>query len=383
MTELVSKTPSSRLLARSAMAAALVAVAIAGGGFLSRAHTAHQNAQWSQAQAVPTVSLAKLQAEQDSSVELPGTAQPFQKAQIFARVSGYLHGWQADIGTRVKAGQTLAVIDAPDLDQQLVQARGDLEMARANAALADLTAKRWTALEKSGAVSQQVIDEKAGDSAAKLAAVHAAQGRLRSIEALAAYKRIASPFAGTVTARKTDIGALINAGANGQELFEVSDLSRLRIYVQVPQTLASGLKVGDQADFSLPESPGKSGRATIAAISHALDAASRTMLIQLQAANADGAIGAGAYCQIRFHRPAQSGTLRIPATALITTNAGSRVAVVGAGNRVTFKSVMLGHDYGTAVDVTSGLTPGDQVIDNPPETLRGGDPVQISRAGAA
>lgn len=383
MTELVSKTPSPRILARTAMAAALVAAIIAGGGFLSRASTAHHNAQWSQAQAVPTVSLAKLQTEQDSSVELPGTAQPFQRAQIFARVSGYLHGWQADIGTRVQAGQTLAVIDAPDLDQQLVQARGDLEMAKANASLADLTAKRWTALEKSGAVSQQVIDEKSGDSAAKRAAVHAAEGRLRGIEALAAYKRIASPFAGTVTARKTDIGALINSGSSGQELFEVSDLSRLRIYVQVPQTLASGLKVGDQADFSLPETPGKSYHATIAAVSHALDAASRTMLIQLQAPNADGAIGAGAYCQVRFHRPAQLGTLRIPATALITTNAGSKVAVVGAGNAVTLKSVGLGHDYGTSVDVTSGLAPSDQVIDNPPETLRNGDHVQISRAGAA
>jgi RND family efflux transporter MFP subunit len=281
-----------------------------------------------QAQSIPSVTLAKIHTGQGGTIELPGTVQPFQKAQIYARVSGYLTSWQADIGTPVRAGQTLAMVDTPDLDQQLAQARGDLEMARANAKLADLTAGRWKALQTTGAVSQQVIDEKAGDSAAKRAAVDAALGKLRSIEALAAYKRIASPFDGVVTARKTDIGALINAGSSGQELFEVSDLRRLRIYVQVPQTLASKLTVGQDTAFTLPEAPGQVLHARIAAISHALDTGTRTMLVQLQADNPGLAIGAGSYCQVAFHVSATGPGLRLPATALVMGDGGAQVAVL-------------------------------------------------------
>lgn len=383
MTTLQAKTPSCRFLVTTGIAAAAIATVVAGAGFVSRASIAHGNARWSQAQSVPTVTLAKLQPEQDSSIELPGTVQPFQKAQIYARVSGYLHGWNADIGTPVRSGQTLATIDTPDLDQQLAQAKGDLEVARANAKLADLTAQRWTALQKTGAVSQQVIDEKLGASAADRAVVDASLAKLRGIEALVAYKRIASPFTGVVTARKTDIGALINAGSTGQELFEVADLTKLRIYVQVPQTLASKLKTGEVVDFTLPEAPGQTQQATITAISHALDFTTRTMLIQLQAPNPGGAIGAGAYCKVVFQATGTGSATKIPATALVSTDAGSEVAVLGAGNVVTIKNVKLGRDYGNAVDVVAGLAPGDRVIDSPPETLRDGDRVQLAKGAGA
>lgn len=379
MTTLQARTPNIRLLRLLGLGGALLALAVAGAGFVSRAHQAHGNAQWAQAQSVPTVSLARLQTGQAGSIDLPGTVQPFQKAQIFARVSGYLTSWQADIGTPVRAGQTLAVVDTPDLDQQLAQAKGDLEMARANAKLADLTAGRWKALQTSGAVSQQVIDEKAGDSSAKRAAVDAALGKLRSIEALAAYKRIASPFNGVVTARKTDIGALINAGGTGQELFEVSDLSRLRIYVQVPQTLASKLGVGQATDFTVPEAPGKTLHAHIAAISHAFDPNTRTMLVQLQADNPGLAIGAGSYCQVSFKMAATGSGLRVPATALVVGSNGSQLALVGADGRVVLRKVTLGRDYGDAVEVLSGLSPQDRVIDTPPETLRSGDHVTVAK----
>lgn len=383
MTTLHAKTPSRRFLLTSAIGTAAVAATIAIAGFASRAGIAHQNSQWAQTQAVPTVTLATLQSPQDSSIALPGTVQPFQKAQIYARVSGYLKSWKVDIGTPVKIGETLATVDTPDLDQQLAQARADLEVARANARLADLTAQRWKALQKTGAVSQQIIDEKAGTSAADRAVVDAALARLRGIEALVAYKRIASPFDGVVTARKTDIGALINAGASGQELFEVADLSRLRIYVQVPQTLAAKLKIGESVDVTLPETPGQTGHATIAAISHALDVGTRTMLVQLRAPNPGGAIGAGAYCTIVFHAPGTGNATRIPATALVATDSGSQVAVLGAGNVVRLKSVTLGHDDGNAVDVLAGLAPGDRVIDSPPETLRNGDHVQLGKGAGA
>ena len=378
------KTPSRRFLLTAAGSGLALAAIIGAVGTISRVHSASVNAHWSSAQSIPTVTLARTQAEQDSGVTLPGTIQPFQKAQIFARVNGYLKSWSADIGTPIRAGQTLAVIDAPDLDQQLAQAQGDLATARANARLADLTARRWVDLQPTGAVAQQVIDEKAGDQDAKRAVVAALLAKLRGIEALAAYKRIASPFDGIVTARKTDIGALINAGSSGQELFEVSDLKRLRIYVQVPQTLAARLVVGQTAQFTLPEAPGQSFKANVAAISHALDPATRTMLIQLQAANPAGSIGAGSYCQVRFDLPQDGGQgLRVPATALIITNAGARVAVLGAGNKVVMKNVTLGRDYGDAVDVTAGLASGDRIIDTPPESLRGGDTVKLAAATKA
>jgi len=377
MSSLSAKTPSRHFLLMAGAAGLALAAIVGTSGFVSRAHSASQNALWASAQSVPTVALAKVQPESASDVALPGTVQPFNKAQIFARVSGYLKSWTADIGTQVKAGQTLAEIDAPDLDQQLAQAKGDLATARANARLADLTAQRWAALKQTGAVSQQVIDEKAGDRDAKLAVVEAAQAKLRGIEAIAAYKRISSPFDGIVTARKTDIGALINAGSTGQELFEVSDLRRLRIYVQVPQALAAKLVAGQDADFTLPESPGQPFKATVAAISHALDPATRTMLVQLQAANPGTAIGAGSYCQVSFHMPSAGNALRVPATALVVTNAGSKLAILGVDNKVSLRSVKLGRDYGDAVDVVAGLAPGDRVIDAPPETLRAGDTVRL------
>jgi RND family efflux transporter MFP subunit len=380
MTELQAKTPSRRFLLITGACAAAITTVVVGTGLVSRAQGSKENAQWSQSQAIPTVTLARMQPDQPSSIELPGTVQPFEKAQIYARVNGYLRSWNADIGTQVRAGQTLATVDTPDLDQQLAQAKGDLEVARANAKLADLTAQRWTALQTTGAVSQQIIDEKVGTSDANHALVDASLARLRGIEALVAYKRIASPFTGIVTARKTDIGALINAGATGQELFEVSDLTRLRIYVQVPQTLAAKLKDGDSVDFTLPENPNQTQHATIAAISHALDFDTRTMLVQLQALNSGSAIGAGAYCKTVFNAPGTGSATRIPSTALIVTNAGSQVAVLGAGDIVSVKSIKLGRDYGNEVDVVAGLTPGDRVINSPPETLRNGDHVQLGKA---
>src|SRR5579859_5703155 len=277
MSSLSAKTPSRHFLLMAGAAGLALAAIVGTSGFVSRAHSASQNALWASAQSVPTVALAKVQPESASDVALPGTVQPFNKAQIFARVSGYLKSWTADIGTQVKAGQTLAEIDAPDLDQQLAQAKGDLATARANARLADLTAQRWAALKQTGAVSQQVIDEKAGDRDAKLAVVEAAQAKLRGIEAIAAYKRISSPFDGIVTARKTDIGALINAGSTGQELFEVSDLRRLRLYVQAPQALSARLAVGQAASFQVPQLPGRIFPAKVVAISHMLEQGSRTM----------------------------------------------------------------------------------------------------------
>jgi RND family efflux transporter MFP subunit len=372
------KIPNIRRLKLLGGAAIVLALVVGAGGLIARAHNVHSTAQWAGAQAVPTVALAKLDPEGASQLSLPGAVQAFQTAQIYARVSGYLKTWQQDIGAQVKAGQVLASIDAPELDQQLEQAKADLATARANQQLAALTAKRWSALLSSEAVSQQAVDEKVGDEAAKTAVVAASQANVRRLEALEAYKRVAAPFDGIVTARKTDVGALINAGSTGQELFEVADLHRLRLYVQAPQALSAKLTPGQAATFSVPQFPGRTFPATVVAASHMMDANSRTMQVELQADNPGGLLAAGSYCQVSFQVAGTGGALRVPATALIVTPGGDQVAVLGAGSRAVLKPVKLGRDFGDSVEIAAGLQPADRVIDSPPETLRNGDPVQLA-----
>lgn len=374
------KTPDPRRLRRVALAATAAVALVVAGGLVIRAHNARGAARWSDQHATPTVALARVQASTGGVVQLPGAVQPFRTAQIYARVSGYLKDWRRDIGAPVRSGEILAVIDAPDLDQQLAQARGDLATAEANSRLAVLTAARWTALLGHQAVSQQSADEKTGDAQAKAAVVAAAQANVRRLEALAAYKQIRAPFAGLVTARKTDIGALINAGSGGQELFEVADLHRLRIYVQVPQALSAQLAVGQVATFEAPQFPGRTFQATVTAVSHLLEAGSRTMQVELQADNPDGMLAAGSYCQVSFTAPGQPGAVKVPATALISEADGYRLAVAGADGRVQMRTVKVGRDLGDAVEVTAGLQPSDRVIDSPPETLRAGDAVRLAPA---
>ena len=372
-----------RLLAAGAIAAVVAAI-ILGSGLMARAQQANELATWTEDQAVPSVALAKLDFDAASgTLTLPGTVQPINKAAIYARVSGYLKDWQQDIGAKVKAGQVLATIDTPDLDQQLAQAQADLATADANLQLADLTAKRWRALVASQSVAQQAADEKTGDAAAKKAIRDAAAANLKRIEALESFKSLTAPFDGVVTARKTDIGALINAGGGtGQELFEVSDLSRVRLYVDVPQAFAAELKPGQKAHFDLPQYPGRSFEAVLVTTSDAIQPGQGSMLVQLQADNADGALQAGAYAEVHFDLPGDAKLVRLPATALAPTDQGVAVALLGADGKVAFKPIQLGRDFGDTVEVASGLSPTDRVIDNPPETLANGDTVRLADAPA-
>jgi len=353
---------------------------VAAGGITARFAADRERAAWTEAQAVPTVSLAKLAPDRGPVLlTLPGTIQPINKATIYARVPGYLKEWRQDIGAEVEAGQVLAVIDTPDLDQQVAQARADLATAQANERLASLTADRWQAMAGSDAVAQQAIDEKAGDAQAKKAALAAMQANLARLEALESFKTITAPFAGIVTARNTDIGSLINSGSNaGQELFEVSDLRRVRLYVQVPQSFSAGLHPGVKADFDLPQYPGRFFTAEVVASSHALDSSSRSMLVELRADNSDGALSAGAYCQVHLPLDAHPGTVRIPATALISSDRGAQVALIGADSKIQIRAVQLGRDLGDWIEVLAGLAPEDKVVDNPPETLQPGDAVQLA-----
>jgi RND family efflux transporter MFP subunit len=378
------KTPRPRLLLLILAAGLVGAGAVAANGIIGRAHSAQAVAQWTNQQAIPTVALAKLmRGDATRSLTLPGTIQAYNTAPIYARVSGYVKSWQNDIGAHVKAGELLASIDTPDLDQQFAQAKADLATATANAQLAAVTAGRWNSLVKSQWVSQQSADDKAGAAAATKATMESATANAARLQAMESFKNIVAPFDGVVTARKTDIGALIDAGSGGQELFEVSDLHKVRIYVQVPQAFSAETRPGLTATFDMPQYPGREFTATVVTTSNALDANSRSMLVELQTDNVDGTLFAGAYCQVHFQLPSDPGMVRVPATALVPVNQGVQVAVLGQDNKMQLKPVQLGRDFGDSVEVTAGLLPSDRVIDSPPETLQTGDAVQLATAAAS
>jgi RND family efflux transporter MFP subunit len=372
-------TPSRRLLLLIGAVAVVTAGTVAASGILSRADTNRQLAQWTNQHAVPTVQLAKLDQSSAAQVlTLPGNIQPFNKAELYARVSGYLGSWQHDIGAHVKAGDVLASIDTPDLDQQFSQAQADLATASANAQLAAVTAQRWSTLVKSQWVSQQDSDNKAGAAAATKATMDSSAANLKRLAAMESFKNITAPFDGVVTARTTDVGALINAGTTGSALFEVSDLHRVRIYVQVPQAFSGQLHPGLKATLEMPQYPGQPFDAVLVSMSHAMNPTSHSMLVQLQADNLDGKFFAGAYCQVHFQLPSDPNVMRVPATALVPGNQGMEVAVLGADNKVQMKPVEIGRDFGDSAEVVAGLSNADRIIDSPPETVQSGDQVRLA-----
>jgi RND family efflux transporter MFP subunit len=376
------KPPNTRRLLLVGTIALAAAGALAANGLISRARSNQDLVQWANAQAVPTVALAQVaRGDAGQSLILPGNIQPYNKAAIYARVNGYLKSWNKDIGAHVKAGDVLATIDTPDLDQQLAQAKATLASAKANYDIADVTASRYGSLVKKQAVSLQLADQYAADAAAKKAVMDATEANVRQLEAMESFKQIVAPFDGIVTARNTDVGALINAGSTaGQELFEVSDLSRVRIYVQVPQAYSADVAAGTKATFEMPQYPGRKFDATLVTTSNAMNATSRSMLAQLQADNTDGKLLSDTYCKVNFQVPNDPNLVRIPATALIPVNRGAQVAILGDGNKISLKPVQLGRDFGDSVEVTAGLAPQDRVIDSPPETLQNGDVVQLAAA---
>jgi RND family efflux transporter MFP subunit len=370
-------------LKTTAVIGAGLVVVIVAGGLFSRVR-AHQSVKaWTEDQAVPTVSIINpSRVSGDQTLILPGNVQAFYDAQIHARVSGYLKRWYDDIGAQVKAGQILADIDTPELDQQLAQAKASLTIAQANRNLAQTTAQRWSSLVGDDAVSKQESDEKSGDLAAKAALVKGAEAEVRRLEALEGFKRITAPFDGVVTGRTTDIGALVAAGApNDPGLFRVADVHRLRIYVKAPQAYAADFHPGQTAALTAPEHPGQSFVATLASTNGAVSDQSGTMLVELQIDNASGALRPGDFVQVRFNLAASAGVVRLPASAVMFRRKGMAVATLGPGDHVVMKYITIASDLGTAVEVASGLDPRDRIIDNPPDSLSDGEAVRV--AGAA
>lgn len=362
------------------VAIGLVLIAVVSLGIVLRKSDSRRLKTWTYAQAVQTVRVTRLvNRTADTTLELPGRIEAYARAPIYARVSGYLRSWSADIGTHVEAGQPLAVIEIPDLDQELAQAKAALASARANADLARKTAQRWQSLVGSGLVSRQDTDQKTSDLAAKVAEMNAAAANVGRIEAMKRYARIVAPFDGIVTARNTDVGQLIDAGANGQghELFVVSDVRRLRVYVQVPQSDAPSIVAGAMATLTVPGYPGRLFAATVEASAGAINASSGSTLVQLVMDNPGERMLPGSFAMVRFHLAANRAGLLVPADALIFDERGLRVATVDTDNRVIFRAVSIAHDYGNSVQIASGLVTGDRVIDSPPDSLSDGDRVQV------
>jgi RND family efflux transporter MFP subunit len=375
------KAPSRRSLITVATAAVLLASAVVGYGFMTRAQSKQEVVQWTNTQAIPAVALAQLiPGGTHQTLTLPGNIQPFNRAAIFARVNGYVKSWDHDIGSSVKAGQVLATIDAPDLDQQLGQAKATLASVRANHQIASLTANRNNILLGKQIVAQQLADQTTADEKAKEAVVDANEANVRQLEAMQSFKTLAAPFDGVVTARNVEIGMLINSGGSGQPLFEVSDLHRVRIYVQVPQSFSAGLTPGMKATFEMPQYPGVQFDATVSHTSKSINANSHSMQVELQADNAAGKFFGGSYCNVHFEIPTDANLVKVPSTALITGNQGTQIATLDSNNKVVLKSVKLGRDLGDSVEVIAGLTPSDRIINSPPETLVTGDTVRVAGA---
>ena len=375
------RPPSKRSLVTAATGAALLACVVIAYGFLERAQSKQEVVQWTEAQAVPTVALIQpVPGSSHQTLTLPGNIQPFNKAAIYARVNGYVESWDHDIGSSVKAGQVLATIDAPDLDQQLGQAKATLASVEANEQIATLTANRNNILLQKQIVAQQLADQTTADAKAKQAVVDANEANVRQLEAMQSFKTLAAPFDGIVTARNVELGMLITSGGSGQPLFEVSDLHRVRIYVHVPQSFSAGLAPGLKATFEMPQYPGVRFDATLSHISRAMNPASHSMQVELQADNAAGKFFAGSYCNVQFEIPADANLVRIPSTVLVTGNHGTQVATLDSHDKVVLKPVQLGRDFGDRVEVIAGLSPSDRIINNPPETLSAGDTVHVAAA---
>jgi RND family efflux transporter MFP subunit len=333
--------------------------------------------QQTNALAAPAVLVAKPQLGQPSQeVVLPGNIQAYVDSGIFARTSGYLRKWYFDIGARVKQGQLLAVIESPEVDQQLSQAKADLATAQANAGYAKTQATRYQDLLKSNAVSKQDTDNFVTQAASTNTQVNAAVANVQRLEQLVGFEKIYAPFDGTITARNVDTGTLIDAGAT-KELFHLSQENVLRVYVNVPQVYSAACVPGLDASLTLAEFPGRAFTGKIVRTARAIDPASRTLLVEVDVKNPTGELYPGAYAQVHFKLNNTRPTLILPVSTLMFRSEGLRVGIVGSDNKAKLVPITIGRDDGKSVEVVQGLQPGDEVIQSPPDSLIDGETVQV------
>jgi RND family efflux transporter MFP subunit len=333
--------------------------------------------------AIPAVAVvsAKRTAPADEII-LPGNVQPFITSPIYARTNGYLKKWYFDIGAHVKQGQLLAVIETPEVDQQLEQARSNLLTAQANLELASITKTRYQGLLKSNAVSQQDVDNTVGTYNANAAIVEADKAAVLQYSALVSFEKVYAPFDGVITARNTDIGDLINSGSSSNvktDLFHIAQPGKLRVYVNVPEEYSQGIKSGMTADLSLAEFPGRKFQGQLVRTADAINMTTRTLLIEIDVDNPTGTLLSGSYAEVHLAVPTHASTFLVPVNALLFRTEGLRVGIVRDG-KVVLGAVTPGHDFGSQIEIVSGLSPDDQIIVNPPDSIVSGQQVQIVQA---
>jgi RND family efflux transporter MFP subunit len=370
---------SRRKLGIVAVVAVTGALTLVVTGIRAREDTNVKLKEWTDDQAAPAVAVIYPDpGALTASLDLPGRLEAYYRAPIFARVNGYVKSWNADIGARVKAGDVIAEIDAPDLDQQLLQARADLTNQQASAKLSEVTLARRKTLIASNFVSMQEIDERTADLSNKSAAVNSSQANVERLEALAGYKKITVPFDGIVTARNTDVGALINAGGgSGPPMFIISDIKKLRVYVNVPQNYVPSVKIGAKAKIAVPEYPTRTFEATVEASAQAVDVTSGTTQMQLGLDNSAGELMPGGFANVKLVLQREGAPLHIPSSALIFDQKGLRVATVTPDNKILFKPVTIARDLGRDIELAGGVTVEDRVISTPPDGIVDGDAVRV------
>jgi RND family efflux transporter MFP subunit len=369
---------------------AVLAFAVVAGvivmGIVPRKRAEANLAKETEAMAVPVVSVVHPQRSAPlNEIVLPANVQPYMDAPIYARTNGYLKKWYADIGTHVKAGLLLAEIETPEVDQQLRQAHADLATAQANLNLAEITANRYEGLLKSDSVSKQESDNAQGSYAAQKATLQSMEANVKRLQELQSFERIYAPFDGVITARNTDIGALIDAGSAGgtrTELFHVAQTDKLRVYVNVPEGYAPDAKPGLDADLTLSEFPGRRFPGKLVRTADAIDQPTRTLLVEIRVNNPTGTLLSGAYAEAHLKLPNAGSAFILPVNTLLFRAEGLRIAAVTADQRTELKPITMGRDYGTEIEVVSGLTGDESVIVNPPDSIVSGEQVRIVAAPA-
>jgi len=370
--------PSSRSLVRFGVWVAVLILAALGAGLFARWRHRMALAEETQALTIPMVAVvAPTPGKPPAGLLLPAEVRPWMEAPIYARASGYVKLWRADLGARVEKGQLLAELETPELDQELLRTRHELAQVEASLALADLTAARYTGLVKTGSVGEQETAEKQADLSVRTAQVKALRANVRRLEELQAFGRVTAPFTGTVTAREIDVGELITGGSS-KVLFRLAQTQKLRAFVRVPQTRALKIAPGQPAELLVPELPQQVFEAKVARTAGVVSADSRTLLVELEADNPKGEILAGSFAQVRFTGGKGAAPLTVPANTLLFRAEGPQVGVVNREGKVELRSVKLGRDFGPSVEILDGVKPEDKVIVNPSDSLAGGTVVRIA-----
>jgi RND family efflux transporter MFP subunit len=370
------KTWSRRLLPAAVLLVALIV------GILPRVRARASLRVQTQSLAIPTVSVVNPELLPTAQpIDLPADVQPYQDVAIYARISGYVGKWFADIGAQVSAGQLLAVIEAPEVDAQLDQAKADAATALANDQIARATAQRWQELVKSNSVSRQEAEQNTSTMKARDAALIGARANVDRLSRLQAFEKVFAPFSGVVTDRSVDVGTLIDSGATGgakKQLFHLVETDKLRVYVNVPQEEVRNAGIGTTAALTLPQWPGRTFTGVIARTTGAIDATSRTLRVEVDVDNPDGAILPGAYATVRLNAKDAKPRLSIPVSALLFRPDGVQVATINAANRVAMQSVTLGRDFGTRIEISTGLDEHARVVATPNDAIAAGEFVTVA-----